>query len=147
MRSIACGVVCALLSLGVEGLAQTRTPQTPPVLTIDSLAGKDTFNAYCAPSHGRSGAGDGPLAPVLRAIPADLRGLFSRRGYYLREDIVAFVTGDGWPIAGARRPRSVTSRRSDRSSANFSTDPGTSSRLRARAGDLRGEISRHFQDS
>jgi mono/diheme cytochrome c family protein len=99
MRSIACGVVCALLSLGVEVLAQTRTPQTPPVLTIDSLAGKDTFNAYCAPCHGRSGAGDGPLAPVLRAVPADLRSLSSRRGYYPREDIVAFVTGDGRPIA------------------------------------------------
>jgi mono/diheme cytochrome c family protein len=99
LHSIAGGLVWALLPFGVEVVAQTRTQKPPPVLTIDSLAGRDTFNAYCAPCHGRTGAGDGPVASVLRAVPSDLRALSSSRGYYPREEIVAFVTGAGRPIA------------------------------------------------
>jgi mono/diheme cytochrome c family protein len=91
--------MCCLLLLSPAVVAQTRVPKEAPTLTIESLAGKDTFDAYCAPCHGRSGAGDGPVAPVLRAIPADLRTLAITRGSFPREDIVAFVTGDGRPIA------------------------------------------------
>ena len=92
-------LVCALLALNVAVSAQTQSPKRPSALTIDSLAGKDSFDAYCAPCHGRSGAGDGPVASVLRAAPADLRSLASKRGYFPREEIVAFVTGDGRPLA------------------------------------------------
>lgn len=98
-RLVACGLTWCILSLSVAVLGQTRTPKVQPSLTIDSLAGKDTFDAYCAPCHGRSGAGDGPVAPVLRAVPSDLRSLSSRRGSFPHEEIVAFVTGDGRPIA------------------------------------------------
>jgi mono/diheme cytochrome c family protein len=99
MRLILVGLSALGLTVSASALAQTRSPQPPRVLTIDSLAGKDTFNAYCAPCHGRSGAGDGPVAPVLRTPPADLRTLASRRGFFPHEEIVAFVTGSGRPIA------------------------------------------------
>jgi mono/diheme cytochrome c family protein len=99
MRSSTYVIVCCLLSLSSVLLAQTRAPKSPPALTIDSLAGKDTFDAYCAPCHGRSGAGNGPVAPVLRTVPADLRNLSAGHGYFPREEIVAFVTGDGRPIS------------------------------------------------
>jgi mono/diheme cytochrome c family protein len=99
MRLILVGLSALGLAMSASGLAQTRPPRPPDVLTIDSLAGKDTFDAYCAPCHGRSGAGDGPVAPVLRTPPADLRTLASRRGFYPKEEIVAFVTGSGRPIA------------------------------------------------
>ncbi len=97
MRPTACGLTCCILSLGVTVLAQTRTPK--PSLAIDSLVGKDTFDAYCAPCHGRSGTGNGPVAPVLRAVPSDLTSLAARQGSFPRQDIVAFVTGDGRPLA------------------------------------------------
>ena len=93
-------LACALvLSHTAAPLAQTRAPKVAPSLTIDSLTGKDTFDAYCAPCHGRSGAGDGPVAPVLRAVPADLRDLSARRGGFPREEVVTFVTGDGRPLS------------------------------------------------
>jgi mono/diheme cytochrome c family protein len=99
MRLILVGLSALGLTMSASGLAQTRSPRPPGVLTIDSLAGKDTFDAYCAPCHGRSGAGDGPVAPVLRTPPADLRTLASRRGSFPKEEIVAFVTGSGRTIA------------------------------------------------
>lgn len=79
MRLIVVALSALGLTMSASALAQTRSPQPPRVLTIDSLAGKDTFDAYCAPCHGRSGAGDGPVAPVLRMPPADLRTLASAR--------------------------------------------------------------------
>jgi mono/diheme cytochrome c family protein len=82
-----------------EGLAdQTSRSPVPEVLTIESLTGKDTFLAYCAPCHGREGAGDGPVAPALRIPPGDLRVLSAKKGF-AREAVVAFVTGTGRPIA------------------------------------------------
>ena len=99
MRLIVVGLSALGLTMSASALAQTRSPRPPDVLTIDSLAGKDTFDAYCAPCHGRSGAGNGPVAPVLRTPPPDLRTLTSRRGFFPSEEIVAFVTGSGRPIA------------------------------------------------
>ena len=98
MRLILVGLSALGLAMTASALAQTRPPRTPEVLTIDSLAGKDTFDAYCAPCHGRGGAGDGPVAPVLRTPPADLRTLSSKRGFFPKQEIVAFVTGNGRPI-------------------------------------------------
>jgi mono/diheme cytochrome c family protein len=99
MRLIAYGSLCCYLALSAAVHAQTRAPKMPSTLTIESLTGKDTFNAYCAPCHGQSGAGDGPVAVALRAVPADLRRLSAKRGSFPRDEIVAFVTGDGRPIS------------------------------------------------
>jgi mono/diheme cytochrome c family protein len=85
------------LATGIWG--QARTAQTPNVLTISSLAGKDTFEAYCAPCHGRTGAGDGPVGSVLRTPPADLRRLSTVRGLFPDEEITAFVSGTARPVA------------------------------------------------
>jgi mono/diheme cytochrome c family protein len=92
-------LMCGLsLALGAVAAAQRKSSTPPASLTIDSLTGKDTFDAYCASCHGRGGAGNGPLAPVLRTMPADLRLLSSKRGFFPREEILAFVTGTGRPI-------------------------------------------------
>jgi len=85
--------------LAIPVTAQERASGAGRPLTIDSLAGKDTFNAYCAPCHGRTGSGDGPIAPVLRTPPADLRMLMKTRGFFPRDEVVTFVTGLGRPIA------------------------------------------------
>jgi mono/diheme cytochrome c family protein len=100
-------VGCVLLGTAATTAAQTsrgaQTTQPPavsPALTIASLAGRDTFDAYCAPCHGRSGAGDGPVAASLKTPTADLRRLaLSRGGVFPRAELVAFVTGKGRAIA------------------------------------------------
>jgi mono/diheme cytochrome c family protein len=99
MRLITLMTFALLLAIGTIGLAQTTSQKQPDTLTIASLTGKDTFDAYCAPCHGRGGVGDGPVAPVLRTPPADLTRLSSARSSFPREDVVAFVTGSGRPIA------------------------------------------------
>ena len=49
MRMILVGLSALGLTMSASGLAQTRSPRPPDVLTIDSLAGKDTFDAVlCA---------------------------------------------------------------------------------------------------
>jgi mono/diheme cytochrome c family protein len=98
MRLILIGLLALGLVMSAPALAQTRSSQTPGALAIDSLAGKDTFDTYCAPCHGRTGAGDGPVAPVLRTPPTDLRTLSSKRGFFPKEEILATVTNGGRPI-------------------------------------------------
>jgi mono/diheme cytochrome c family protein len=95
MRSPSLCLCGLFLTFGCLAIAQTRTPT---VLTIDSLTGKDTFDAYCAPCHGRAADGNGPVGSALRTLPADLRMVASKRGFFPREEIVTFVTGAGRPI-------------------------------------------------
>jgi mono/diheme cytochrome c family protein len=62
-------------------------------LVIDSMAGPDLFQFYCAPCHGRDGRGGGPVAAVLKTPPADLTKIAERRaGTFPRADIVGFVS-------------------------------------------------------
>ena len=76
-----------------------RAQQTPPIL-IESLAGRDSFQQYCAPCHGTSGLGDGPVASALRARPADLTMLARQSGGAFPGDRVRdFVTGSGRALA------------------------------------------------
>lgn len=79
--------------------AQRPSRTLPETLTIESLTGKDTFDAYCATCHGRLGDGNGPVAPVLRQAPADLRRLTTRYGSFPRDLLAQYVTGQGRAIA------------------------------------------------
>ncbi len=86
------------LALGLSVTAQRRDQPLPENLTIASLEGQDTFAAYCATCHGRMGDGHGPVAPVLREAPADLRLLTRRHGVFPRDLLIGFVTGTSRPI-------------------------------------------------
>lgn len=78
---------------------QLHAQQTPPIL-IESLAGRDSFQAYCAPCHGVGGRGDGPVAAALRARPSDLTTLARQSGGAFPGDRVRnFVTGTGRALA------------------------------------------------
>jgi mono/diheme cytochrome c family protein len=92
------GVVCAaLLAAGVWAQAP-QTPPLPPVL-LESLAGSDSFARYCAPCHGESGRGDGPVAAALKEPPADLTSLARRNdGRFPRDRVRAYVAGSGRPV-------------------------------------------------
>jgi len=98
MRLIAIGVSVLSLTIAISAREQGSSAKQPESLTIASLTGKDTFDAYCAPCHGRDGTGAGPVAPILRTPPSDLTRLSIGRGSFPREDVVAFVTGNGRAI-------------------------------------------------
>jgi mono/diheme cytochrome c family protein len=94
-------VVVAIASVGGArpgAAAQAARQETRP-LAIDSLGATDSYVFYCAPCHGRSGKGDGPVAVSLRTRPADLTTLAERNGgTFPRERIAAYITGIGRPI-------------------------------------------------
>jgi mono/diheme cytochrome c family protein len=82
------GGVAALLS--ATSLAQTHQP---PPLVIDSMAGRDLFEFYCATCHGEDARGKGPVGVALKTPPADLTRIAERRGgAFPRAELVRFVS-------------------------------------------------------
>jgi mono/diheme cytochrome c family protein len=98
------GTIRAVLAVGALACVAATTgvqaePQ-PPKILIDSVAGRDSFDLYCSPCHGKTGRGDGPVAPALKSQPADLTRLTQLSGGTFPADGVrAFVIGVGRPIA------------------------------------------------
>ncbi|HEX5110205.1 MAG TPA: c-type cytochrome [Vicinamibacterales bacterium] len=108
---VAFGVAFGVAGFGLAGLAGLAAPSVSPVTVIeaaqsgvrqttpalaDSLAGRDSYELYCASCHGPGGRGDGPVAPALRTHPADLTVLSQRNnGAFPRERVRDFVTGTG----------------------------------------------------
>jgi mono/diheme cytochrome c family protein len=81
--------------VGVISAGQASARQTKPVLA-DSLAGRDSYELYCASCHGPAGHGDGPVAPALRTHPADLTLLAQHNnGAFPRNRVRDFVAGTG----------------------------------------------------
>lgn len=83
---------------------EQHQPQTPP-LVISSMYGRDLFQFYCAPCHGRDARGDGPAAASLTHKPADLTAIAGRHGgRFPRKEIERFVSGEGLatPAHGSR---------------------------------------------
>jgi mono/diheme cytochrome c family protein len=80
--------LAAVLSLSAAVLASSQTPtdKTQPNVKlvtaqpIQSVQGKDNFEAYCAVCHGRTGKGDGPAAPAMKMPVADLTAIAKKNG-------------------------------------------------------------------
>jgi mono/diheme cytochrome c family protein len=91
---LAAGLVA---TCGAVVFAQSQPPgPPPPQILIDSLAGRDSFELYCASCHGSGGGGGGPVAQALRTTPPDLRRLAQRNGgAFPGERVRDFVTGTG----------------------------------------------------
>jgi mono/diheme cytochrome c family protein len=91
-----------LLLFGGAGLtAQPPTTGQPaPRILIDSLAGRDSFELYCASCHGSGGRGDGPVASALRTAPPDLTTLAQRGGgTFPAARVQDFIIGTGRALA------------------------------------------------
>ena len=80
--------VACLFVVGVSCSAAGQTPSE----AIES--GQETYVFYCAACHGRTGKGDGPVVPTLKAAPPDLTTFAKRRGGRFPEaDVTAFIVG------------------------------------------------------
>ena len=96
------GLTFAVLTVAVTGGAagEAQTRQATPALVVESVAGRDNFERYCASCHGGEGRGDGPVASALKTPPTDLTSLARRNGgAFPRDRIVSFVTGTGRDLA------------------------------------------------
>lgn len=92
--SPALAFLLAVSMVAIAARAQTTGRSNPP-LVIASVEGRDVFEFYCAPCHGRDGRGGGPVAPALKVAPPDLT-LIARRhgGAYPGAWVDAFVAHD-----------------------------------------------------
>ena len=75
------------------------------VLSSTSMAGmakpsgQKDFTEYCAPCHGASGEGDGPVAIELATKPANLTLIEKHHGKFDREWLKAYIDGRSMPRA------------------------------------------------
>jgi mono/diheme cytochrome c family protein len=105
----------ALLLLCGLALAQTKPPagqQTQNVKEYErliySVKGPDLYRAHCAVCHGSDGKGDGPLAPALKAKPADLTALAKNSGGNFPANRVGkFITGEEVSLSHGTREMPV----------------------------------------
>lgn len=68
--------------------------------TSNVMGGDETFRLYCAPCHGTSARGDGPVASSMRQKPADLTLLAQRNGGTFAADEVARIIDGRNPVKG-----------------------------------------------
>jgi mono/diheme cytochrome c family protein len=88
-------------SAGAEATAEADTAATDTTELAKIFYGPDpvengrlSYETYCASCHGIGGKGNGPVAEVLTAPPADLTHIASRRGgTYPTEEIFTFIDG------------------------------------------------------
>ena len=93
--------VCAMLAArgvrAVDASGQAPGVKMPGTsLVVRSMMGRDLFDAYCVPCHGRAGQGNGPAAGNLAVRPADLTTIaISQGGVFPRDRIRALIAGTG----------------------------------------------------
>jgi len=99
-RAVAVAVLCGSVAAGAAATAGRQTndlprQQLPPILN-ESLAGRDSFDRYCAACHGATARGDGPVGPQLKTRPPDLTQLARRNGgTFPASRVSAYVSGTG----------------------------------------------------
>jgi mono/diheme cytochrome c family protein len=99
-RTASVSIALTLALLGWLAAIPSRAAAQAPQVLIESLAGKDSYGMYCAPCHGVTGRGDGPVAAALQALPADLTTLTQRNdGSFPRNRVRDFVSGTARPLA------------------------------------------------
>jgi len=93
VRRTAAAILAILIGATAMAADQQSTQDRPFSLLSPSLYGVDNFHSYCSPCHGRSGKGDGPVAPALKRPPSDLTTLAKKnRGVFPRAQVRDFIT-------------------------------------------------------
>jgi mono/diheme cytochrome c family protein len=95
--SLVVGVATLWLACDSTAVAPQRVP--PPRISNQSevvpLDGAKIFLSYCAPCHGVSGKGNGPVAPALKAKVPQLNALSHRNhGQFPIDSVRHIIAGD-----------------------------------------------------
>jgi mono/diheme cytochrome c family protein len=88
--------LCALL-IALCGLSVAQNPKVIniPARHTSANSGKQMFEAYCAPCHGKEGKGDGPVAAALKLPPADLTVLAKQnKGKFPSLQVAKAISGE-----------------------------------------------------
>jgi mono/diheme cytochrome c family protein len=75
-------LVACLSGAALLGSAQQPKPEIKavPLQQTSPASGEQMYTAYCAACHGSKATGNGPAAPALKTIPADLTLLSQKNG-------------------------------------------------------------------
>jgi len=84
----------AVVAAGLFGLAANALAADPPKAAF----GKDQFNARCAPCHGVSAKGNGPVAKQIGTTVPDLTTYAKRNGGKFPSEL-AWMKIDGRPVS------------------------------------------------
>ncbi len=73
-------ILVALVVLVMSAASAAAQPkiETGPIKRTPAYDAKTMFDSYCAVCHGRDGKGNGPAAPALLKVPADLTHISTR---------------------------------------------------------------------
>ena len=99
-------IAATLMAAMVLGAMGAAAAQAPDPAGHDS--GAYLFRVFCASCHGPSGAGDGPVALVLRQRPTDLTAIArTAGGTFPRERVVAAIDGRSLLVSHGTREMPV----------------------------------------
>jgi copper transport protein len=96
LLTLSLGIFYLVLPVAVENVLANPIPPNRESIA----AGESLFNTYCAPCHGETGKGDGPLGVVLNPRPADLTQ-HAIPGIHTDAQLYEWIT-NGFP--GSRMP-------------------------------------------
>lgn len=90
---------CLLLTSATApvAMAQDKVIKKAPMGQSDPSSGKAMYTSYCAPCHGASGKGDGPVASEFKVAPANLT-------QFTRKTKVSFLPAISGPCCNLARP-------------------------------------------
>jgi mono/diheme cytochrome c family protein len=95
----ALGLAGIMVAMATFRPLEPRQQPTSPLI-LESVAGRDSYEFYCASCHGKTGQGDGPVASALKTRPTDLTSLARRSGgAFPKQRVVAILTGAAEEIA------------------------------------------------
>ena len=91
-----------LVGIGLLACSLVQAQKNPPTKNekdyerlIYSVRGPDLFRAHCAACHGADGKGNGPVAPGLKTLPADLTSLAKKnKGEFPASRVRSMISGD-----------------------------------------------------
>jgi mono/diheme cytochrome c family protein len=100
LRSLLGLVLSCLVIGGITVASQTTLPKGKLQPPEPIVKGVDLFKFYCAVCHGVDAKGDGPLAPQLKAMPANLTVLArNNKGQFPGVRVRKMIAGDDEPGA------------------------------------------------